>query len=412
MKVSVIGLGYIGLPLACLIANEGIEVRGIDVIEKHIENINNGQIVVNENDLKELLLKCLKNKTLQATSKLTNSDVFVVCVPTPFKDDYSPDLSYVIKSINTILDYLRPGNLLIIESTIPTGTINLLENLILTKSKFIKNKSELNIAYCPERTFPSNVIHELIYNKRIVGGSTKKAAEKGAEFYKIFSKGEIIKTNATTAELCKLAENSFRDVNIAFANELSLICDQLKIDVNEVVRLSNMHPRVNIHQPGPGVGGHCIPVDPWFIISKFPNEAEIIKTARIVNKKKESWVLNKIIQTIKSNDIKKIFLLGLTYKADVNDFRESPALQIAKKLEDFSNEFKIQINLVDPFIHDLNIEFSKKVLLMDNLKFEKNCLFVILVNHKEFLEEINNSKDKENIYMVDFTNNYSKLSSI
>ena len=403
MDVCVIGIGYIGLPLSCLISDNGHKVFGVDIDKKLVEETNKGNTKINEFEVKNLLIKSLKNKQFKAGTKIVKSDVFIICVPTPFLEDYSPDLSFLFDALENLIKYIMPDNLVIIESTIPTGVIKEIEKIILSKSKNIKNPKQLNIAYCPERTYPSNLINELINNNRVVGGNSEKASKKAAKFYRTFSKGKVIETTAAAAELCKLAENSYRDVNIAFANEISLICDKLDINPKELIKLTNMHPRVNIHSPGPGVGGHCIPIDPWFIVKKFPVESKIIKAARDVNKSKEKWVTKKIIDFIIKERIQDIFILGLTYKPNVNDFRESPSLNIAKNLDQYFNKKNINIICVDPYIENLKSFLPSRINLKKNLEIKEKSLYVLLVIHESFKQTIEDLKGHKNINIMNFS---------
>lgn len=403
MKVCVVGIGYIGLPLSCLISDSGHMVLGVDINNELVEETNKGNTKINEFEVKNLLAKSIKNKRFKAGLKIAKSDVFIICVPTPFSEDYSPDLSYLFNALDNVIEFLMPNNLLIIESTIPTGVIKEIETIILSNSKHIQKMEELNIAYCPERTYPSNIIYELINNNRVLGGNTKKASEKARIFYRTFSKGKLIETNAATSELCKLAENSYRDVNIAFANEISLICEKLNINPKELINLTNMHPRVNIHSPGPGVGGHCIPIDPWFIVNKFPNQSKIIKVAREVNKSKENWVTKKIIDFIENKNIQDIFILGMTYKPNVNDFRESPSLNIVKNIDQYIDKKKINIFCVDPFIGNLTTALPSRIILKKKVEIKENSLYVILVNHNSSKKEIEDLNNYKRINIMDFT---------
>jgi len=280
-KVVVMGLGYIGLPTAALVASKGISVHGVDINKKVIDTINEGKIHIVEPDLDGLVHEVVKKGFLKVSTEPTKANVFLIAVPTPFKDEYVPDISYVESAIKMILPYLEEGNLVIIESTSPIGTTERIYDLIISKRPELKEK--ICMAYCPERVLPGKILYELEHNDRVIGGINEESTEKAKEFYSLFVKGELHGTNAKTAEMCKLVENAYRDVNIAFANELSLICDRAGINVWELIELANKHPRVNILQPGVGVGGHCIAVDPWFLITQYPEESRLIKTARNVN---------------------------------------------------------------------------------------------------------------------------------
>ena len=378
--VSMIGLGYIGLPTAALIASKKINVCGVDISEKTVETINKGMIHIIEPDLEGLVKYVVSSGYLKANNEPNKSDVFLIAVPTPFKRNHEPDISYVEEAVRSILSYLEEGNLLIIESTSPVGTTEKMSNLIYQSRPELKNK--IYIAYCPERVLPGNVIFELENNDRVIGGINQDSTEKAYEFYSLFVKGTLHKTDAKTAEMCKLVENSYRDVNIAFANELSLICEKADINVWELIELANKHPRVEILSPGAGVGGHCIAVDPWFIVSDFRDEAKIIRTAREVNDYKSDWVIEKINDTAgkykKENGRKPVIAcFGLAFKPDIDDLRESPALRITKKLVDDSF---FDILAVEP-----NITEHKDLKIFDyNDALVKADIIVLLVAHKEF----------------------------
>ena len=294
MNVTIMGLGYIGLPTAALIASKGIHVHGVDINKQIVDTINQGKIHIVEPDLEGLVHYAVQKKFLKASLKVQHSDVFLVAVPTPFKAQHVPDLSYVEKATRMILPKLKPGNLFIIESTSPVGTTEKMANLIFKERPELRDK--IWVAYCPERVLPGHVIYELQQNDRVIGGIDDESTEAAIIFYRKFVKGNLHRSNSRTAEMCKLVENAYRDVNIAFANELSMICDKAEINVNELIDLASKHPRVKILKPGPGVGGHCIAVDPWFIVSEFPEEAKIIKQARLINKYKQQWVFKKLRQ--------------------------------------------------------------------------------------------------------------------
>ena len=332
MKVVIMGLGYIGLPTAALVASKGIKVHGVDIDERVINTINKGSVHIIEPDLEGLVHKVVEAGLLRAFKKPAEADIFIIAVPTPL-EKHSPDISYVETAVEMIIPYLNNDNLVIIESTIPVGVTRRLYNYIHEKRPDI----DFYMAYCPERVLPGKILYELEHNSRIIGGINSESADRAEKFYKIFVKGELYKTDTETAELCKLVENAYRDVNIAFANEISLICDRLGVDVWNLIELANKHPRVNILRPGVGVGGHCIAVDPWFIISEFPQFSRLMKTAREVNLYKTKWVLEKIKEKInifesKFNRKPKVACLGLSYKPDVDDLRESPALHIVREL--------------------------------------------------------------------------------
>ena len=380
----ILGLGYIGLPTAAVLANSGFIVKGVDINETIVRDINKGKIHIYEKGLEDLVKKAIDNKALTISDKPSESEVFIIAVPTPFHNKKStelkkPNLDYVFEAAKTISKYIKKENLIILESTSPVGTSEKVANLISKYSNL--EESEINIAYCPERVLPGNIIFELKNNDRVIGGRTAKASNMAKQVYRSFCKGKLIITNDRTAELVKLTENSFRDVNLAFANELSMICDEYNVKARELISIANHHPRVNILNPGCGVGGHCIAVDPWFLISALPEEANLIKKAREVNIKKTNWVLDKIknkVDVLKRSTSKDISIgiLGLTFKQDVDDIRESPAMLIAEKL------IKQNYNIYpcDPNIKNkLNFNlFSLEETLT------KSDLIIILVPHKEF----------------------------
>ena len=395
MIVSVIGMGYIGLPTAAVIASKGVRVVGIDVNQHVVNTINKGEIHIVEPQLDILVQKAVKNNFLKAVVNPEKADVFMVAVPTPFKDDYKPDLSYIQSAAKAISPVLEKGNLIILESTSPVGTTEKMLEWIkkerpdLSFPEFGVDNTEvdISIAHCPERVLPGHVVRELVENDRIIGGVTKQCAKKAKDLYKIFVKANCLLTDCRTAELSKLVENSFRDVNIAFANELSLICDKLGIDVWKLIELANRHPRVNILQPGPGVGGHCIAVDPWFIVDSAPDEAKLIRTARMVNDDKPGFILDKVNNAVDilGSDISKIKIacLGLSFKPDIDDLRESPALSIANKI---SSMGFLKVMLVEPNISSLPKEFkdssASMVSIDEAIKFSD--IIVLLVDHAPF----------------------------
>ena len=381
VKVVTIGLGYIGLPTSALIAQNGIQVHGVDINQKVVDTINHGKTHIIEPSLDEAVEYAVKKGYLKANIKPVKADTYLIVVPTPFKGNHEPDISYVEAATKSIIPLLKEEDLYIIESTSPIGTTETMMNLIYSLRPDLVDK--LNIAYCPERVLPGNVMHELVNNDRVIGGVNKKSTKKAINFYKQFVKGELHATNARTAEMCKLVENSSRDVQIAFANELSLICDKADINVWELINLANKHPRVNILQPGSGVGGHCIAVDPYFIVSDYPMESKIIKTAREVNNYKSFWCVEKI-KTVKLQfELKhgrkpKTALLGLAFKPNIDDLRESPAKFIAQKILQNSNDEEHFI--VEPNI----VEHSVFKLTDYKIAVEKADIIVFLVAHKEF----------------------------
>ena len=382
-SVSVIGLGYIGLPTATLIANNGFKVYGMDPVDKVVNTINQGKIHIVEPGLEDYVKKAVANGNLIADTKPHKADVFILAVPTPFKGDKEPDLSYVESAAREIAPFLQDGNLVILESTSPVGTTEKVRQWIMDENQNLQDKA-LYFAHCPERVLPGRIVQELSTNDRIIGGIDEASTEKTVDFYKHFVKGALLKTDARTAELSKLTENSFRDVNIAFANELSIICEKLDISVWELIRLANRHPRVNILQPGPGVGGHCIAVDPWFIVDSAPAEARLIRTARQVNDNKPHYVMSKVYEAIKGIVSPKIACLGLAFKPDIDDLRESPSLQITY---DLAAAGKAQIFAVEPNIQTLPLKLQnmKNVSLMEyHEAINKADIVLLLVDHKEF----------------------------
>ena len=383
-KVCVIGLGYIGLPTSVILGLNNFEVIGVDVNKSVIDKLNKSETHIVEPGLTESL-SVVNNKGLfKAQLEPEVADIFMICVPTPFKnhnnDMPEPDLAYVMEATSSISKFLKKGDLIILESTSPVGTTELIEKKL---NNLGININEIDIAYCPERVLPGNIMNELIENDRIVGGLSKHSTKVAVDFYKSFVKGSVLDTDANTAEMCKLTENSFRDVNIAFANELSLLCSNLSIDVWELISLANRHPRVNILQPGPGVGGHCISVDPWFIASKDPENSKLIQTARHVNLKKTRWVCLKIKEYYNNLTSERklknlnISILGLAFKPNIDDLRESPAIEIALSL---LNE-GYPINVVEPNIQN----HDKFNLLSLDEVIKSNSLKVVLVQHEEFI---------------------------
>ncbi|AXE61730.1 UDP-N-acetyl-D-mannosamine dehydrogenase [Candidatus Thioglobus sp. NP1] len=395
MIVSIVGLGYIGLPTAAILASKRVKVVGVDVNQHAVDIINQGKIHIVEPELDILVHKAIQNNYLKAVTKPEKADVFMMAVPTPFKDNYEPDLSYIKSATKAIATVLEVGNLVILESTSPVGTTEKMmewmreERPDLSFPRFGDDKFRADIAvtYCPERVLPGQVVRELVENVRIIGGVSTQCAERARELYKIFVEADCLITDCRTAELSKLVENSFRDVNIAFANELSLICDKLDINVWELIKLANRHPRVNILQPGPGVGGHCIAVDPWFIVNSTPDEAKLIRMARLVNDSKPIFVLNKVNQAVqaigKDKSELSIACLGLAFKPDIDDLRESPALGIAQKIGSISFS---SIFLVEPNIDHIPNGFdSDNIELIGLERAVKSAdIIVLLVDHASF----------------------------
>jgi UDP-N-acetyl-D-mannosaminuronic acid dehydrogenase len=380
-KVTTLGLGYIGLPTSALMASNGLSVSGVDISQKVVDTINAGKIHIVEPDLDTAVENAVKNGFLKAYITPNPADVYLVVVPTPFKGNHEPDISYIQAATESILPLLKKGDLYIIESTSPVGTTEKMRDFIYSNRPELQN--ELFIAYCPERVLPGNVMHELVNNDRVIGGIDLESTEKAVEFYSKFVKGELHKTNARTAEMCKLTENSSRDVQIAFANELSLICDKAGIDVWDLIYLANKHPRVNILQPGSGVGGHCIAVDPYFITAEFPMESQIIGKAREINNYKAFWCAEKITQNIRNYEIKhnripSVALMGLAFKPNIDDLRESPAIYITQKVLQSAkdeNYFIVEPNVEDhPYYKITQIETA----------IEKADIIAFLVAHNEF----------------------------
>ena len=380
-EVLTIGLGYIGLPTSALIASHGTNVLGVDINQSVVDTINQGKIHIVEPDLDAIVLKAVSNGFFKASTVPSSANVYLIVVPTPFKGNHEPDISFVEAATKGIIPLLKKGDLYIIESTSPIGTTDKMQKLIFASRPELEGA--IHIAYCPERVLPGNVMHELVGNDRVIGGIDDASTQKAISFYRKYVKGELHGTNARTAEMCKLVENSSRDVQIAFANELSLICDKADINVWELINLANKHPRVNILQPGCGVGGHCIAVDPYFIVSDYPMESKIIGTAREVNNYKSFWCAEKIQNEKLKFELKhgrkpKTALMGLAFKPNIDDLRESPAKYIAQKvLQNSNNEehFVVEPNIGNHSIYKLT-DYKKAL--------EKADIIVFLVAHDEF----------------------------
>ena len=392
--VCVIGLGYIGLPTAALLANKGFSVVGVDVNEETVSTINKGKIHIVEADLGAFVKLAVSTGHLKAFNKVQLSDVYMICVPTPFYENGNtpePNIDYVLSATKSIAPFIKSGDLIILESTSPVGTTEKIQQTLID---FGINLKDVHIAYCPERVLPGKIMMEIVENDRIVGGLASISTKEIADFYRMFVNGDIFETDAKTAEMCKLAENSFRDLNVAFANELSIICDKQGINVWNLIKLANKHPRVNILQPGTGVGGHCIAVDPWFIISQDIENTKLIRSAREVNNYKTKWVIEKIKNNATKHFSKtgvraKIACLGLAFKPDIDDLRESKALEVAETLLSEGYE----INAVEP-----NIQSHKNFSLL-NLSdaIEQSDIICVLVRHREFLNlEIKKKLQKHN----------------
>ncbi|PWG02103.1 UDP-N-acetyl-D-mannosamine dehydrogenase [Sphingosinicella humi] len=394
--VSVIGLGYIGLPTAAMFASRRLKVIGVDVNPRAVDTINRGEIHIVEPDLDIAVHSAVTEGYLRATSHPERADAFLIAVPTPFRgNNHEPDLSYIEAAARAIAPVLRPGNLVVLESTSPVGATDQLVLWLAAARPDLSfphqcgDASDIRVAYCPERVLPGKVMMELIHNDRVIGGMTPRCSEAAVALYRIFVEGDCVVTSARTAEMAKLTENSFRDVNIAFANELSIICDKLGIDVWELIGLANRHPRVSILQPGPGVGGHCIAVDPWFIVSSAPHEARLIQTAREVNDAKPAWVVTKVDEAVAGHltefpdkepiDV-TIACYGLSFKADINDLRESPALAIAEAI---AYKHPGRVVAVEPNIDALS-SGSGKLKFLRNVDGVAADVHVMLVDHRQF----------------------------
>ena len=376
--ICVLGLGYIGLPTAALLANKGYTVNGVDVDQRVVDIINRGKIHIVEPELDTFVKSAVNSGKLKAGIKPAEADVFIIAVPTPFHEGFIPNIDYVLAATLSIANFIKPGNIVILESTSPVGTTDKVAELLEQNNIDL---SVIYIAHCPERVLPGKIMKELVENDRIVGGTTELATQITADFYRTFVQGDVLETNAKTAEMAKLTENSFRDTNIAFANELSILCDQFDINVWELIQLANRHPRVNILQPGAGVGGHCIAIDPWFIVHKGGKNAKLIKTSREVNTYKTKWVIEKIINAVlmfekEKNRAAKVACMGLAFKPDIDDLRESPALSITKQLVNDG----LDIIAVEPNIK--SYEGLNLVSYQDAIN--QADILIFLVAHKEF----------------------------
>ncbi len=393
-SICVVGLGYIGLPTAAIIASRKHRVIGLDVNQNVVDTINGGRSHIVEPDLDEILRVAVSEGYLTAVTEAEPADAFLIAVPTPFKNNHEPDVSYIEAAVKAIAPVLQPGNLVILESTSPVGTTQkisewlALERPDMTFPHAAGNESDIRVSHCPERVLPGKILQELITNDRVIGGLTSRCSELSKDLYEIFVEGQFVFTDAQTAEMCKLTENSFRDVNIAFANELSLICDKLGIEVWELIKLANLHPRVDILQPGPGVGGHCIAVDPWFIIHSAPEEAKLIKQARLVNDGKPTWVMEKVAAAAallrRRDGLKtiRVACLGLAFKPDIDDLRESPALDICAMLSEIA---AIEVLAVEPHIESLPDSIGRNVKLTSAQQAVAQAdVVVLLVDHTAF----------------------------
>lgn len=394
--VSMIGLGYIGLPTAAMFAARRTKVIGVDINAQAVETINQGRIHIVEPELDMIVHSAVTEGFLRATTKPEPADAFLIAVPTPFQGDHEPDVSFVKSAAESIAPVLRKGNLVVLESTSPVGTTEQMVQWLAAARPDLRfpvdgaGAVDVNIAYCPERVLPGHVVRELVENDRIVGGLTEQCSQRAVALYRTFVKGDLLVTNARTAEMCKLTENSFRDVNIAFANELSIICDKLGINVWELIRLANRHPRVKILQPGAGVGGHCIAVDPWFIVDKTPAEARLIRTAREVNDGKPEWVLAKVEAALQARRAAgrdeatvRIAVLGLAFKPNIDDLRESPALHIAEAL---ARSTRAELRFVEPNVKTLPRTLASGQLVDLAQALAEADIVVVLVAHREFAQ--------------------------
>ena len=403
--LCMVGLGYIGLPTAAVFAKHGVKVKGVDINRHAVDTINQGKIHIEEPGLEELVKSVVNDGLLKAYTTPQKADAFIMAVPTPFKgEDHEPNLDYIEAATRSLAKVLEKGNLVILESTSPVGTTEKMaawlaeERPDLTFPQDAGEESDIRIAHCPERILPGQMIRELVENDRVIGGITPKCTKAAADLYKTFVKGECVETSARVAEMSKLTENAFRDVNIAFANELSLLCDKMEISVWELIEMANKHPRVNILQPGCGVGGHCIAVDPWFIVHDFPEDARLIKTARQINDGKPLYVIGQVKEAVGNIANPKIACLGLAFKPDIDDLRESPALEITKALSD---EASYEILAVEPNIQTLPDVLANRRnvrLVSVNEALSDADVIVVLVKHKEFV----GLESSENI--LDFVN--------
>lgn len=374
-RICVIGLGYIGLPTACMLARAGYEIMGVDVSDDVINSLNSGDIHIKEEGLRELFKKAVSDKTIKVSKNIEKADVFIITVPTPLNKENKADLSHVIDATKRIKDYIQRGNLVILESTSPPGTTRNVVGNIINKGTGLKSGKDFYLAYCPERVMPGKIVYELVNNARIIGGINRESAEKAKEVYEKFVEGEIYLTTLEIAELVKLAENAYRDVNIAFSNELSLICSDYGVDVWEVIKFANMHPRVNILNPGPGVGGHCIPIDPWFLLENISRRDTLIEKSRNINNSIPFIVSNKILEIVKEYPDPKVTFFGLSYKENVSDIRESPAIVIYNEL----TKKGVNVSIFDPLVESNRYKLSS---LEDSLK--NSDLLLLLTPHEIF----------------------------
>ncbi len=425
-EIVVVGLGYIGLPTAATLASKKFKVLGFDINNDVVQTINKGKIHIVEKDLETMVKDSIDEGFLTASNRPQSADVFIITVPTPFKSDSegvkSPNIEFIEEACIKIAPLLKKDDLIILESTSPLGTTEKISTLLgdyrkdLVFPKANSVNSDVHIAYCPERVTPGAIVKEIINNNRVIGGITSVCTKKAKKLYSSFVKGTILETNARTAELCKLVENSFRDVGIGFANQLSMICEELDIDVWELINLANHHPRVNILNPGPGVGGHCIAVDPWFLVYACPDYSSIIRESRLVNDYKTRWVIEKIINYIHDLvnnkyplDQLKLTFCGITFKANSDDLRESPSLKIVKEI---SKIFKFEIRVFDPYITELPLSLKEGNISLSNDDdlFQNTDILIMLVPHDEFIHFDEN--DLSNIKLLDFCGYLSKRNNL
>ena len=389
LSVTVMGLGYIGLPTAAIIARTGAQVLGVDVTASVVETVNSGRVHIEEVDLDGLVSGVVARGTLRASTQVAAADVFVIAVPTPFADDHQPNIGYVLQAATSIAAVLKAGDTVILESTSPVGTTEKVRDLLAALRPDLRvpgrtgDQADIAIAYCPERVLPGRILVELIDNDRVIGGITPRCARKALAFYRRFVRGACVTTTARAAEMTKLTENAFRDVNIAFANELSLVADTLGVDVWEVIRLANRHPRVNILSPGPGVGGHCIAVDPWFLVAADPENTPLIRTAREVNDRKTDHVIAQAAAMIEAMPGTPVACMGLAFKANIDDFRESPALKVAAALAD---RFGVRVRIVEPYAATLPSAFDGTGARLTDIDtaIETCGIMIVLVDHDLF----------------------------
>lgn len=389
LKVAVLGLGYIGLPTAAVIARTGAQVLGVDVDRHVVETVNSGRVHIEEIDLDGLVSGVVARGNLRAGLQIEPAEVFVIAVPTPFGEHHTPNIGYVLQAATTIAEVLKQGDIVVLESTSPVGTTGKVAGLLARLRPDLRipghcsGSADVAIAYCPERVLPGRILVELIDNDRVIGGITPRCARKALQFYRRFVRGACVTTTAKAAEMTKLSENAFRDVNIAFANELSLVAEQMGVDVWEVIRLANRHPRVNILSPGPGVGGHCIAVDPWFLVSAAPEQTPLIRTAREVNDGKVAHVIARAEAMVAAHPASRVACLGLAFKANIDDFRESPALKVATAL---ATRFGERIAIVEPYAETLPaiLADTGAVLIDVDAALESCDALIVLVDHDIF----------------------------